>query len=133
LNVDVHVPQDLVLNPTGLAESEVKDTTVALPAGVALNPAAGDGLLACSLSQIALESKELPTCPDASKVGTVEVKTPLLPNPLVGSAYVAAQEANPFGSLVALYVFVEDPTSGSRVRRTSRRSRWICRSSCRPG
>jgi hypothetical protein len=116
LNVDVHVPQDLVLNPTGLAESEVKDTTVALPAGVALNPAAGDGLLGCPVEQIALQSKEPPACPDASKVGTVEVKTPLLPNPLVGSAYVAAQEANPFGSLVALYVFVEDPVSGSRVK-----------------
>ncbi len=116
LNVDVHVPQDLVLNPTGLAESEVKDTTVALPAGVALNPAAGDGLLACSQEQIALQSKEPPSCPDASKVGTVEVKTPLLPNPLVGAAYVATQEANPFGSLVALYVFVEDPISGSRVK-----------------
>ena len=116
LSVDVHVPQDLVLNPTGLAESQVKDTTVALPVGVALNPASGDGLLACSLSEIALSSKEAPTCPDASKVGTVEIHSPLLPNPLVGSAYVAAQEANPFGSLVALYVFAEDPVSGVRVK-----------------
>jgi hypothetical protein len=116
LSVKVHVPQDLVLNPTGLAESEVKDTTVALPAGVALNPAAGDGLLGCSVTQIALDSREPPSCPDASKVGTVEVRSPLLPNPLVGSAYVAAQEANPFGSLVALYVFLEDPVSGTRIK-----------------
>jgi len=116
LTVDVHVPQDLTLNPSGLAEADVKDTTVALPTGVVLNPAAGDGLLACSLGQIALESKEPPSCPDASKVGEVEVKTPLLPNPLKGAAYVAAQNANPFGSLVALYVFVEDPVSGTRVK-----------------
>jgi hypothetical protein len=116
LNVDVHVPQDLVLNPTGLAESQVKDTTVALPAGLALNPAAADGLLACSLSQIALTSPAAPNCPDASKVGTVEVKSPLLPNPLFGSAFVAAQNANPFGSLIALYVFIEDPISGVRVK-----------------
>jgi hypothetical protein len=116
LNVGVHVPQDLVLNPAGLAESQVKDTTVALPAGVALNPASADGLLACSLGQIALESPGAPSCPEASKVGTVEVKSPLLPNPLLGSAYVAAQNANPFGSLLALYVFVEDPISGVRVK-----------------
>ena len=116
LNVDVHVPQDLVLNSTGLAESQVKDTTVALPAGVVLNPAAADGLQACSLGQIALQSPGASACPDASKVATVEVKTPLLPNPLFGSAYVAAQNANPFGSLIALYVFVEDPVSGSRVK-----------------
>ena len=48
LNVDVHVPQTSVLNPEGLAESNVKDITVALPQGVAVNPAGGDGLAACS-------------------------------------------------------------------------------------
>jgi len=116
LSVDVHVPQDLVLNPTGLAESQVKDTTVALPAGLTLNPAAADGLQACSLSQIDLQGSGAASCPDASKVATVEVKSPLLPDPLVGFAYVAAQNANPFGSLIALYVFVEDPVSGVRVK-----------------
>ena len=44
LNVDVHVPQASVLNAEGLAESNVKDITVALPEGVAVNPAGGDGL-----------------------------------------------------------------------------------------
>jgi hypothetical protein len=116
LTVGIHVPQDLMLNPTGLAEANVKDTTVALPQGVVLNPASADGLQACTLSQIALESPEPSTCPDASKVGTVEVHTPLLPNNLTGAVYLAAQDANPFGSLVALYVFVEDPVSGSRVK-----------------
>ncbi|MFZ1156124.1 MAG: hypothetical protein WAN93_14600, partial [Solirubrobacteraceae bacterium] len=116
LTVDVHVPQEQSLNPTGLSEADVKDTTVALPQGVVLNPAAADGLESCSLSQVALESPEPSACPEASKVGTVEIDTPLLPNPLVGAAYLAAQEANPFGSLVALYVYVEDPISGSRVK-----------------
>jgi hypothetical protein len=116
LSVDVHVPQEQSLNAKGLAEADVKDTTVALPQGVVLNPAAADGLQSCSLEQIGLESAAPSTCPEASKVGTVEIHTPLLPNPLVGSAYLAAQDANPFGSLVALYVYVEDPVSGSRVK-----------------
>jgi len=116
LAVDVHVPQNASLNPTGLAESSVKDTNVALPAGLVLNPAAADGLLACSLGEIALESPAEQTCPEASKVGTVKIKTPLLPNELEGAAYLAAQNANPFGSLVALYLSVYDPQSGVRVR-----------------
>jgi hypothetical protein len=116
LTVGVHVPQEASLNPTGLAESAVKDTTVALPAGVALNPAGADGLQACSLGQIGLESPAEQSCPEAAKVGTVEIMTPLLPNPLVGAAYLAAQNANPFGSLVALYIVVRDPISGVLVK-----------------
>ncbi len=116
LTVGVHVPQEASLNPTGLADSTVRDTTVTLPAGVALNPAAADGLMACSTEQVGLESPGPISCPEASKVGTVEISSPLLPNPLVGAAYLAAQEANPFGSLIALYIVVEDHTAGVLVK-----------------
>jgi hypothetical protein len=116
LTVGVHVDQEASLNPTGLTESTVKNTIVTLPAGVALNPAGADGLSACSMSQVALNSPEEQSCPESSKVGTVEISTPLLPNPLVGAAYLAQQNANPFGSLVALYLVVYDPVSGVRVK-----------------
>jgi hypothetical protein len=116
LTVGIHVPQDALLSPTGLAESNVKDTEVTLPAGVVLNPAAADGLEACSEAQISLSQDAFPTCAEASKVGTVEIRTPLLPNPLTGAAYLATQDANPFGSLVALYVVAQDPVSGTLVK-----------------
>jgi hypothetical protein len=116
LTVGVHVPQDLNLNGAGLSEADVKDTTVTLPAGVALNPAAADGLQACSEGQVAVDVDAPAACPEASKVATVEIKSPLLPDPLVGEAYLAAQDANPFGSLVALYIVAEDPTSGVLVK-----------------
>jgi hypothetical protein len=116
LAVKVSVPQSVSLAPEGLAEADVKDTTVTLPEGVAINPAGADGLQACSEEEIALKSAEPPSCPEASKIGLVRIKTPLLPNELEGSAYLAQQDTNPFGSLVALYVFVEDPISGSRVK-----------------
>jgi hypothetical protein len=116
LTVGVHVPQNLVLNPAGLAEANVKDTTVTLPAGVALNPAAADGLFACGEAEVALSSDTIPTCPEASKVATVQIKSPLLPNPLEGEVYLAEQDANPFGSLVALYLVARDPVSGVLVK-----------------
>jgi hypothetical protein len=116
LAVKVSVPQSVSLDPEGLAEADVQNTTVALPEGVAVNPASADGLEACSEAEIALKSAEPPSCPNASKIGLVKVKTPLLSHELEGYAYLAAQNANPFGSLLAIYVFVEDPISGSRVK-----------------
>lgn len=128
LNVDVHVPQDSVLAGKGLAESNVKDISVTLPEGVALNPAGADGLQACSEGQIGFTGVQpsgtdlftpgLPElfCPDASKVGTVKIKTPLLPNVLEGAVYLASQDQNPFGSLVAMYVVAQDPVSGTLVK-----------------
>jgi hypothetical protein len=116
LTVGVHVPQEEALNPKGLAPADVKNTTVALPAGVALNPAAADGLQACSESQVGLSSGLEASCPEASKVATLEINSPLLPNPLVGEAYLAAQTQNPFGSLVALYLVARDPVSGVLVK-----------------
>ncbi|HEY5194100.1 MAG TPA: hypothetical protein VIJ39_09565 [Solirubrobacteraceae bacterium] len=116
LTVGVHVPQEEILNPAGLAPADVKDTTVALPVGVALNPAAADGLQSCSEAQISLEVNAFPSCPEASKVATVEIKSPLLPNALTGAAYLAAQDANPFGSLIALYLVAQDPVSGTLIK-----------------
>lgn len=116
LTVDAHVDQEAGLDPTGLADSTVKNTTVLLPPGVVLNPGAADGLLSCGLGEVGLESNGEQACPEASKVGLVKIKTPLLPNPLEGAAYLASQENNPFGSLVGLYIVVYDPISGVRVK-----------------
>ncbi len=116
LTVGIHVPQTAALNPSGDAQATVKDTTVTLPAGVSLNPAGADGLSSCGEGEVGLETPEEQTCPESAKVGTVEIHTPLLPNPLVGAVYLADQNANPFGSLVALYIVARDPVSGVLVK-----------------
>ena len=84
-------------------EADVKDTTVALPEGVQFNPSAADGLQACSEAQIGFTGVNpqsgadeftpgAPSCPEASKIATVKISTPLLPSPLEGAVYLAAPQ-----------------------------------------
>jgi uncharacterized repeat protein (TIGR01451 family) len=137
LSVDVHVPQEVSENTEGLASSNVKDIAVTFPEGVVLNPAAADGLQACPESEVGFqpglgEQGELlfspslaePFCPDASKVGTVTIKSPLLPQGqnVEGSLYLATPAPNgevgknPFNTLVAAYIIAKDPISGTLVK-----------------
>jgi hypothetical protein len=134
LNVDLHVPQPEGCKEEGggveceLGEAELRDATVRLPAGMVVDPSSADGLEACSEAQVgylAQKSVEVgyqqftpgpAECPNGAKVGTVEVFTPLVNHPLPGGVYVAAQDANPFKSLLALYVAVYDPASGVVIK-----------------
>ncbi len=111
---ELKVPQNE--DPAQLATPHLRKAVVTLPKGIAVNPSAAAGLGACSEEQVGLEDTLQPTCPDSSKIGTAEVITPLLERPLVGQIFVASQEANPFHSLLALYLVVNDPTTGVVVK-----------------
>jgi hypothetical protein len=74
--------------PEQLATPEVKDAVVTLPAGVSLSPSGADGLEACSDAQFDVKSSEGAKCPEKSILGTVKVKSPLLPNALEGQLFV---------------------------------------------
>jgi hypothetical protein len=114
LHVDLHLPQEE--GAAGRAEAALKDAVVTLPPGLVVNPSSANGLAGCSSAAIDLESTMPAACPDASKIGTVEVDTPLLDHPLPGTVYVAAQGDNPFHSLLAIYIVVDDPITGIVVK-----------------
>ena len=140
LSVDLHVPAHEGCKEeagNGVlcenAEAELKDATVTLPAGLVVDPSSADGLAGCPLltgkdqaqeareskgevSGINLETAYGPNCPDASKLGTVEVDTPLVNHPLPGAMYLAQQGANPFKSLLAVYLAVNDPATGVVIK-----------------
>jgi hypothetical protein len=127
LTVKVHVPQEASVIGEGLTGSDVKDTTVVFPEGVALNPSGANGLEGCSEGLVGFtgvvgETDQFtstvgsPFCPDASKIGTVKITVPVIAHPLEGALYLASQNENPFGSLVANYIVAEDPVSGVLVK-----------------
>ena len=118
LHFDLHLPQAQNEDPEGLGEADLRDARVTLPEGFLVNPSSADGLAACSLAQIGYQGEregrpsftsQPANCPDASKVGSVEIDAPAVDHPLPGSVYLAKQNENPFNSLLAIYIAVNDP------------------------
>ncbi len=130
VGVDVSLGSTLSGSPEALAEADVRKTTVTLPEGLQVNPSAANGLEVCSAFEFGFAgaseaeqtanagfSPEAPNCPDASKVGTVSIETPLLEAQQVnGSVYLAEQNTNPFQPPLVLYLVAEDPTAGVLVK-----------------
>jgi hypothetical protein len=90
--VDVGIPW----NPEApIANSYLKVAKVTLPEGMGINPSASNGLVSCSDEQFHYHTNIPVECPEASKIGTVEVQTPSLPaNQLFGDVYVGAPLKN---------------------------------------
>lgn len=114
VDMDLSIPQDGLVNPSGLGSADLKEAKITLPEGVSLNASAADGLGSCSEAQIGVTSlsplrfnEADPACPQSSKIGEGEIVTPLLPDPLKASLYVAKQDDNPFDSLLAGYMFAK--------------------------
>jgi hypothetical protein len=90
IDTELVIPQDET--PDGLATSTMKSARVSLPEGVTINAAAGDGLKACSIEQVGYGRSVPSQCPDAAKIGSVEVDVPTLEDTLHGAVYQRTPE-----------------------------------------
>ncbi len=100
----IAIDLDLLQNedPDGLATSHVESVSVALPPGFSLSPGVAHGLTACTEAQLGA-GNDPPACPESSKIGTAELATPLLPEPLAGTIFFAqAGSEDPFRVFLAV-------------------------------
>jgi hypothetical protein len=126
LDLAIDVSDEGIQNPDGLAQADIEETEFLFPAGVTINPSAAEGLGVCSLAQFEAASLDDQGCPNASKLGNLEVDTPILENhTLKGSFYLAAPDdpstpepeaENPFDSLLAAYLMIRDEELGVFVK-----------------
>ena len=119
LDFTLRMPNDGLENPRGRAEAQAEKIEVSLPPGMTANPSLAESLATCSEGELRREtasSQPGEGCPEASKIGTVELETPLLEGRLLkGSVFVATPYENPAGSLVALYLTIREPKAGVLV------------------
>lgn len=102
--IDLHTPYNS--SPTGRSEASLESANVTLPQGVSINVSTAAGLGVCTAEQIGLGSAQPPSCPGSSEVGSVEIDTPMLAAPLVGSIYLG-QPSEPFNDELTTYVVAE--------------------------
>jgi hypothetical protein len=123
LDFELKLPNVGLTNPGGIAETEPKKVVVTLPEGFTVNPSLAEGISTCAESQYKLEQLNTNPgegCPEASKLGSVHVLSPLLEEPVEGSLYLAAPYENPFGTLTAMYMVARAPERGVLVKQAGK-------------
>jgi hypothetical protein len=114
--VTVNVPFD----PTApIYNSNVRVARVTLPAGMGVNPSAAPTLKACTDGEFNKGSRTPVACPADTKIGTVAIETPVLPdNTLKGNVYLGTQQSNDpeSGNLYRIFLDAESPERGLSVR-----------------
>jgi hypothetical protein len=123
LSFRLDMPNSGLLNKEAIAEGQAKKIEVTLPEQMTINPSQGEGLAGCSPEEYAREtvsSRAGEGCPEASKIGTVQIATPLLTEEARGSLYVASPHDNPFDSLVAFYMVAKIPERGVLIKQAGK-------------
>ena len=123
LDLSLDVEDTGLTSVGGRAQSDIRKVVLTLPKGMTANPSLAEGLEVCSeadLERETLGSAPGEGCPEASKIGTVEVESPLIEEPIDGALYVAKPYENEFHSLLALYFVLKNPKLGVIVKQAAR-------------
>jgi hypothetical protein len=128
LNFEINVEDEGLSNPEGIAQSQLKKAVVTLPQGFTTNPSVAEGLKACSEGEYDAATVVAGTgCTEESKVGSVEIESPLVEEKVLGSIYVAKQgenpnptPQNPKGNLLTLYMVARNANIGILIKQALR-------------
>jgi hypothetical protein len=116
VTVDVNVP----FNPAApIYQSNVREARVTLPRGLGINPSAAETLQVCTDQQFGKGTRNPVACSAGSKIGTVAINTPPLPDgTLIGNVYLGQQLSRDptSGEEYRIFLHTESPSRGLSVR-----------------
>ncbi len=124
LDFGLNVADEGLEDPKGVAQSDIRKAEVTLPEGFTANPSLAEGLNTCGEADLAREtitSEAGEGCPPESKIGSVEVQTPLLEESIDGALYAATPYENEAGdSLLGLYMVLQNKKLGISIKQPIR-------------
>jgi hypothetical protein len=103
----------------GISQSHVRKAEISLPQGMGINPSGAQGLAVCTDAQFRKGERVMDNqCPASSDIGTVEVESPPLAEPLVGNVFVGQQlSRNPeSGDLYRIFLEAKSEQEGINAR-----------------
>jgi len=116
--VKLTVPQ--AVEGSALATPPLKRAEVTLPQGVVVSPSSVTGLKGCTDEQAALSSEADPTCPDAARIGSVQIDTPVLSEPLTGGVYLGQPKSFDASTGEMLRLFLIAEAQGVTIKQEGR-------------
>ncbi|HST38309.1 MAG TPA: hypothetical protein VLK58_02305 [Conexibacter sp.] len=117
-DIRLQVPQSDA--PDALATPPVRRVVSTLPEGVVVSPSSVQGLTGCTDEQAALRSLADPVCPDASRIGSVRIDTPLLSEPLTGGVFLGQPLSMRSQSGEMLRIFLIATAQGVTIKQEGR-------------
>lgn len=109
LRMDVEMPEGE--NADELANAQLRRATIELPEGLAISPAGVGQLTPCSDAQFDVESTSPALCPPSSRVGSVQLASPILHEALDGALYIGEEHPEE-----RFRVLVEVPAPGAVLK-----------------
>jgi hypothetical protein len=120
LDFSLDVADQGLSSSSGLANSDIEKVVVTLPEGMSANPSLAEGLNVCTMADLDRESafsEPGEGCPNGSKIGSVEVETPLLNEKVKGALYIAKPYENyAENSLLGMYLVLTNAKLGISVK-----------------
>jgi len=111
---------DVPFSPTAsIYQSNVREARVTLPNGMGFNPSSAPALETCTDQQFGRGTRNPVACPAKSKIGTVAINTPPLPDgTLVGNVYLGDQlSRSPLsGNEYRIFLDAESASRGLSIR-----------------
>jgi hypothetical protein len=101
------------------SQSHVRRAEVTMPEGMGLNPSGANGLVACTDAQFKKNVRTYQNeCPAESDIGSVEIVSPPLAEPLEGDVYVGEQKSTDpqSGELFRILIEAKSETEGIDLR-----------------